>query len=69
MFTIAFAGSSLCKWFQDVVLPLDPALEAVFARKPIKTCKRCGRRTAKHVPYPPAKPPPPRGCESTVGGM
>ena len=44
MFTVAFAGSSLCKWFQDAVLPLDPALEAVFSRKPLKACKRCGRK-------------------------
>lgn len=44
MFTIAFAGSSLCKWFQDAVLPLDPALEAVFRRRPLKACKRCGRK-------------------------
>jgi ribosomal protein L37E len=44
MFTIAFAGSPLCKWFQNAVLPLDLALEAVFSRKPLKACKRCGRK-------------------------
>ena len=44
MSTIAFTGSALCKWFQDAVLPLDPALEAVFSRKPLKACKHCGRK-------------------------
>ena len=44
MSTIAFADSSLCKWFQNMVLPLDPTLEAVFSRKPLKACKRCGRK-------------------------
>ena len=44
MFTIAFAGSSLCKWFQSAVLPLDPALEAVFTGKATKSCQRCGRK-------------------------
>ncbi|MEA4954679.1 MAG: cysteine-rich VLP protein [Pseudoflavonifractor sp.] len=44
MFTVAFVGSSLCKWFQNAVLPLDPALEAVFSHRPLKACKRCGRK-------------------------
>jgi ribosomal protein L37E len=44
MFTIAFAGSSLCKWFQNAVLPLEPALEAAFSHKLLKACKRCGRK-------------------------
>jgi len=44
MFTVAYVNSSLCKYFRDAVLPLDPALEAVFKRQPIKPCKRCGRK-------------------------
>ena len=44
MFTIAYVNSSLCKYFRDAVLPLDPALEAVFNRVPVKPCKRCGRK-------------------------
>ena len=44
MFTIAFNTSSLCKYFRDVVLPLDPTLEAVFTGKPLKPCQRCGRK-------------------------
>jgi hypothetical protein len=42
MFTIAYVNSSLCKYFRDAVLPLDPALEAVFSRMPVKPCERCG---------------------------
>ena len=44
MFTIAYVNSSLCKYFRDAVLPLDPALEAVFSQMPVKPCKRCGRK-------------------------
>lgn len=44
MFTIGFNTSSLCKYFQNAVLPLDPALEAVFDHKPTKPCKRCGKK-------------------------
>lgn len=44
MFTIAFNTSSLCRYFRNAVLPLDPALEAVFTGQPVKPCKRCGRR-------------------------
>lgn len=44
MFTIAFVGSGLCRYFRDAVLPLDPGLEAVFSRKPTKPCKVCGKR-------------------------
>lgn len=44
MFTIAFNTSSLCKYFRDAVLPLDPALEAVFTGKATKPCQRCGRK-------------------------
>lgn len=44
MFTIGFVGSGLCRYFRDAVLPLDPGLEAVFARKPTKPCKVCGKR-------------------------
>lgn len=44
MFTIAFVNSSLCKYFQNAVLPLDPALEAMFSRQPVKPCKLCGRK-------------------------
>jgi len=40
--TIAFVNSSLCKYFQNAVLPLDPVLQAVFFRRPMKACKRCG---------------------------
>ena len=44
MFTIAFVNSNLCKYFRSAVLPLHPALEAMFSRKPVKPCKRCGRK-------------------------
>ncbi len=44
MFTIAFNTSGLCKYFRNAVLPLDPALEGVFNHKPVKPCKRCGRK-------------------------
>ena len=44
MFTIAYVNSSLCKYFRDAVLPIDPALEAEFSHKPVKPCKRCGRK-------------------------
>jgi len=47
MFTIAYVNSSLCRYFRDAVLPLDPALEAVFNRQPVKPwkpCKQCGRK-------------------------
>ena len=44
MFTIGFVNSSLCKWFQNTVLPLDPALEALFERRPLKACGRCGMK-------------------------
>jgi len=42
MSTIAFVNSSLCKYFKAAVLPLDPELQAVFFRRPLKACKRCG---------------------------
>ena len=44
MFTIGFNTSSLCRYFQISVLPLDPALEAMFANRPMKSCKRCGMK-------------------------
>ena len=44
MFTIAYVNSSQCKYFQNAVLPLDPALEAVLSRRPTKPCMRCGRK-------------------------
>jgi hypothetical protein len=44
MFTIAFTTSSLCRYFQSAVLPLDPALEAVFSGGPLKACARCGEK-------------------------
>ena len=44
MFTIAFNTSSLCKYFKSSVLPLDPALEAVFTGQAVKPCKQCGRK-------------------------
>jgi hypothetical protein len=44
MFTIAYVNSSLCKYFRDAVLSLDPALEAVFSHQPVKPCKRCGKK-------------------------
>lgn len=44
MFTIAFNTSGLCKYFRDHVLPLDPALEAVFTGEPVKPCRRCGKK-------------------------
>ena len=44
MFTIAYVNSSLCRYFRDAVLPLDPALEAVFSHKLVKPCKQCGRK-------------------------
>ena len=43
MFSVGFANA-LCKWFRNAVLPLNPALEAVFHRQPVKACKRCGRK-------------------------
>ncbi|MDL2258163.1 cysteine-rich VLP domain-containing protein [Eubacteriales bacterium OttesenSCG-928-K08] len=44
MFTIAFNTSRLCKYFKHAVLPLDPALEAVFTGQPVKPCQRCGKK-------------------------
>ena len=44
MFTIAFNTSSLCKYFKNAVLPLAPALEAVFTHQPVKPCQRCGKQ-------------------------
>jgi len=44
MFTIGFVNSSLCKWFQNAVLPLDSELEALFEHKPLKACGRCGKK-------------------------
>ena len=44
MFTIGFNTSGLCKYFRDAVLPLDPALEAVFTGQTVKPCQRCGRK-------------------------
>ena len=43
MFTIGYMNSSLCGYFRNAVLPFDPALEALFHRKPVKPCKRCLR--------------------------
>lgn len=44
MFTIAYNTSSLCRYFRDVLLPLDPGLEALFTGQAVKPCKRCGKR-------------------------
>ncbi|MDL2232385.1 cysteine-rich VLP domain-containing protein [Ruminococcaceae bacterium OttesenSCG-928-L11] len=44
MFGIVFNTSGLCKYFRNAVLPLNPALEAMFNHKPIKPCKRCGKK-------------------------
>ena len=44
MFTIAFNTSGLCKYFKNAVLPLDPALEAVFNHLPTKPCELCGKK-------------------------
>ena len=49
--------SLLCKWFREMVLPLDPMLEAeVLKKNNQKKCIRCGRsfipsgRNAKYCP-------------------
>lgn len=44
MCTIGFNTSTLCKYFKDAVLPLAPALEAIFMLRPVKPCQRCGRK-------------------------
>lgn len=44
MFTIAFNTSGLCRYYRDYVLPLDPALEAVFTGQPVKPCQRCCKK-------------------------
>ena len=44
MFTIANNTSSPCKYFKNAVLPLAPALEAVFTHRPVKPCQRCGKQ-------------------------
>ena len=52
MFTIAFNTSSLCKYFKNGVLPLDPTLEAVFTHRPVKPCQRCGKQFPHTRRYP-----------------
>lgn len=42
MMTLGFSGSSLCKYFEKAVLPLSPALIAIFLRKQAKPCELCG---------------------------
>lgn len=42
MDTIAFTNSSLCRYFRDCLLPLDPELMAVFSEKASGVCGWCG---------------------------
>ena len=46
MFSKAYAGGALCKWFRSAVLPLNPKLERTFAggiAADTKPCTVCGR--------------------------
>lgn len=46
MFGVAFNSSSLCRYFRDAVLPLNPELERVLTGSPApntKPCKLCGK--------------------------
>ena len=43
MFGICYRESSLCKFFQTSVLPIEPELESVFQPKPMTVCKQCGK--------------------------
>lgn len=44
MCTIGLNTSSLCRYFKDAVLPLNPGLEAIFMLRPVKPCQRCDRK-------------------------
>lgn len=41
--TRRFVNSGICGYFRKSVLPLNPALEAVFSRQHTKVCKICGK--------------------------
>lgn len=43
MFGICYTNSTLCKYFQNSVMPNDAELEAVFNGAPTTVCKHCGK--------------------------
>ena len=43
MLGICYTNSTMCRYFQESVLPNDPELEAALQALPTRRCQRCGK--------------------------